>query len=78
MHVLVADLVRQDPTQLTKHTSAREEFRCDRNHETQHGQTTIPKLSLLTPSPLDLTVCCHHGSILEEKRLSILMGFPAT
>jgi hypothetical protein len=72
-----ADLVRQEPTQLTQDTHPGEKFRCDCNHEAQHGQATIPKLSLLTPSPLDLTVCCHHQSILEEKRLPILMGFPA-
>ena len=76
--IVEADLVRQGPTQLPQDTCPGEQFRCDGNHEAQHGQATIPKLSLLTPSPLDLTVRCHHQSILEEKRLPILVGFPAT
>jgi hypothetical protein len=32
---------------------------------------------LLTPTPFDLTVRCHHQSVLEEKRLFILKDFPA-
>jgi hypothetical protein len=32
---------------------------------------------LLTPSPLNLTIRCHHLSVLEVKCLPILMGFPA-
>ncbi len=71
------ELVRPNPTQLTQNTSTCEQLRRNRYHKPQHGQAAIPKFSLLTPSPLNLTIRCHHLSVLEVKCLPILMGFPA-